>query len=373
MNITILFSLMATTFLLTACDNRQKLTSDSVPFGVGGIQLGASRDGLKSPNELTGCAPETSDKAKCYVSDTNIRYDIFGADAHFITVKFYAPYKNIEEINVSFKGKTIRKSEIEQKWGLKGKCLDRYEIDESQKFDKETSGYFIRALNEFNLLPSSGGDFVCLADNNTFLKYNQYTGKNEGSIDMYYLKDVFATNYRYLFKSKLAHQQANDEVAKAFAKPVVQTPVNRCGKKYDPDGQEHGASMDKLAVDAKYENGADRYFSDFVNVLCTGTLEDAKIFVSSAQIPKDSAQYTAQYLGVSVQFEEPSEQSKQIVKTRYALTSLGICQACAGNAAMHAVMKPSSECGILVKSALSGNQSAIDKIDELPTFCEWKF
>ena len=224
MNITILFSLMATTFLLTACDNRQKLTSDSVPFGVGGIQLGASRDGLKSPNELTGCAPETSDKAKCYVSDTNIRYDIFGADAHFITVKFYAPYKNIEEINVSFKGKTIRKSEIEQKWGLKGKCLDRYEIDESQKFDKETSGYFIRALNEFNLLPSSGGDFVCLADNNTFLKYNQYTGKNEGSIDMYYLKDVFATNYRYLFKSKLAHQQANDEVAKAFAKPTEPLP-----------------------------------------------------------------------------------------------------------------------------------------------------
>ena len=46
MNIPILFSLMATTFLLTACDNRQKLTSDSVPFSVGGIQLGASRDGF---------------------------------------------------------------------------------------------------------------------------------------------------------------------------------------------------------------------------------------------------------------------------------------------------------------------------------------
>ncbi len=373
MKFSILFPLMVTTLLLTGCDNRQKFTSDSAPFSVGGIQLGAPRDGLKTPNELTGCAPDTADKAKCYVNDTNIRYDIFGADAHFITVKFYAPYKNIDEINVSFKGKTITKSEVEQKWGLKGKCLNRYEIDESQKFDKETSGYFVRALNEFNLLPSSGGDFVCLADNNTFLKYSQYTGKAEGSIDMYYLKDVFVTNYRYLFKSKMAHQQSNEEVANAFSKPVAQVPINRCGKKYDPDGQAHGASMDKLAVDAKYENGADRYFSAFVSELCTGDGNGARDYVSNSQIPVDTAQYVAQHFGIKLQFEKPSAQSTEIEKTRQRLTGLGICQACAGHAAMHAVIKPNSECGNLVKNALNGNQEAIRRIDEFPAFCEWKF
>ncbi|MDP3338425.1 MAG: hypothetical protein Q8S51_16760, partial [Rhodoferax sp.] len=320
MNSTMLVSMMAASLLMIGCDNRQKLASDSAPFSVGGIQLGAPKDSLKNPNELIGCAPETADKAKCYVSDTKIRYEIFGADAHFITVKLYAPYNNIEEINISFKGKKITKNEVEQKWDLKGKCLDRYEIDESQKFDKETSGYFIRALNEFNLLPSSGGDFVCLADNNKFFKYSQYTGKSEGGIDIYYLKDVFATNYRYLFKSQIAHQTANEEVAKAFAKPVVQTPSNRCGKKYDPDSQEHGASMDKLAAIAKYENGADRYFSAFVSELCAGTGDGAKDYVNNAQIPIETARHVAQHFGLNIQFDEPSTQSKNIEKIRQDLT-----------------------------------------------------
>lgn len=373
MRLTMLTSIIALTLLISGCDSRQKLSSDSIPFSVGGIQLGSAKDSLKIPNELIGCASETTDKAKCYVSDTNIKYNFFGADAHFITVKLYAPYKNIEEINISIKGKVVTKGEIEQKWNLKGKCLERYEIDKSQKFDTETSGYFFRALDEFNLLPSSGGDFICLADNNTFLKYKQYTEKSEGSIDIYYLKDVFATNYRYLFKSKLALEKSNDEVAKAFVKPIIQTPSNRCGKKYTPDSQAHGESMAKLATDASYDNGADRYFSAFVSELCTGTIQDAKQYVSSAQIPIKSAQFASQYFGIKVEFEEPSGQSKQIENTRQELTNLGICQACAGNAAMYGVMKPNSECGNLVRNALSGDKNAIRKIEEFPAFCEWKF
>lgn len=373
MKLAMLTSIIALILLISGCDNRQKLSSESLPFSVGGIQLGAPKNSLKIPNDLIGCAPETTDKAKCYVSDTNIKYDFFGADAHFITVKLYAPYKNIDEINISIKGNSITKSEIEQKWNLNGKCLDRYEIDKSQKFDTETSGYFLRALDEFNLLPLSGGDFICLADNNTFLKYNQYTKKSEGSIDIYYLKDVFATNYRYLFKSKLALEKSNDEVAKIFAKPAIQTPNNRCGEKYAPDSQAHGESMEKLATDASYENGADRYFSAFVSELCTGTVEDAKQYVSNAKIPIKSAKFAAQYFGIKVEFEEPSAQSKQIENTRQELTSLGICQACAGNAAMYSVMKPNSECGSLVKNALNGDKNAIRRIDEFPAFCEWKF
>ncbi|XVJ70393.1 MAG: hypothetical protein HEQ39_12690 [Rhizobacter sp.] len=158
------------------------------------------------------------------MSDSEVKYEIFGADAHFISVKLYAPYKNIEEINISFRGKAITKSEVEKKWGLQGKCLDRYEIDESQKFDKQTSQTFIEGLKEFNLLPSSGGGFVCLTNNNTFLKYTQYSDKTAGSIDMYYLKDVFVTAYGYLFQSKIARQKTNEDVAKAFAKPVVEVP-----------------------------------------------------------------------------------------------------------------------------------------------------
>lgn len=373
MKLTIFSSMIVLTLLISGCDNRQILSSDSLPFSVGGIQLGAPKDSVKSPNELKGCAAETTDKAKCYVSGTNIKYDFFGAEAHLITVKLYAPYKKIEEINIFIKGKAISKRQIEQKWNLSGKCLDRDEIEKSQKFDTETSGYFLRALNELNLLPSRGGDFICLADNNTFLKYNQYADRLEGSIDIYYLKDVFATNYRYLFNSKSALEKSNEEVEKAFAKTVIETPINRCGNKYSPDSQSHEKFMEKLAADASYENGADKYFSAFVSELCSGSVEDAKRYVTGAHIPVKSAKFVSKFFGVNIEFEEASAESKQIEGIRIRLTSLGICQACAGNAAMYGVMKPNSECGKLVKNALSGDIDAIRTIDEFPVFCEWKF
>lgn len=375
MKLTISTSIIAFALIISGCDNRQKLSSDSISFSVGGIQLGAPKDSLKKPNELIGCTSETTEKAKCYVSDTNIKYTFLGAEAHFITVKLYAPYKNIEEINISIKGKIITKNEVEQKWNLKGKCLDRYEIDESQKFDTDSSGYFFRTLSEFSLLPSKENDFICLADSNSFLKYTQYTdtGKSEGHIDIYYLKDVFATNYRYLFKSKSALEKSNDEIAKAFSKPIINTPNNRCGKKYDSDSQTHGDSLEKLAVAANYKNGADKYFSAFISEICAGTLEDAKQYVSGAQIPIKSAQFIAQYFDIKVEFEEPSAQSKEIEETRVKLVNLGICQACAGNAAMYAVLKPNSECGNLVNNALSGDGNAVRKIEEFPAICEWNF
>lgn len=119
MKLTFFNSIILLALFISGCDSRQKLSRDSLPFSVGGIQLGAPKDSLKSPNELKGCAAETTDKAKCYVSDTNVRYEFFGADAHFITVKLYAPYKNIEEINISIKGKAITKrdrTKMESQW-----------------------------------------------------------------------------------------------------------------------------------------------------------------------------------------------------------------------------------------------------------------
>ncbi|QBM26096.1 hypothetical protein [Hydrogenophaga pseudoflava] len=367
------FLMVMMAFFVSACDSRLKLFSDNLSFSVGGIQLGVSKESLKSPVELIGCTAETTDKAKCYVGDANVRYDFFGANAHFIEVKLHAPYKSIEEIYIAIKGRAITKGEIEEKWNLKGRCLDRHEIDASQKFDTETSGYFLRALDEFNLLPSGGGDFICLSDKNEFFKYSQYTGKTEGSIDIYYLKDVFATNYRYVFQSKRALEKSNEEVAKVFAKPVIQIPKNECGEKYAPNSQAHGQSMEKLAIDAGYENGVDRYFLAFVSELCTGAAEDAMQYVSNAQIPIKSAQFVARYFGIQIEFEEPSAQSRLIEKTRQDLANLGACQACAGNAAMYGVMRPNSECGSLVKSALNGDMDAVRKIDKFPAICEWKF
>lgn len=155
--------------------------------------------------------------------------------------------------------------------------------------------------------------------------------------------------------------------------PAIKTPGNRCGKKYDPDTEMHGELMEKLATDAGYENGADKYFSAFVSELCKGTLNTAKQYVSNAEIPVKSAQFVTKYFGINIEFEMPSLQSKQIQDVRQELTNLGICQACAGNAAMYGVIEPNSECGSLVKNALNDDKDAIRKLEEFPAFCKWKF
>lgn len=90
-------------------------------------------------------------------------------------------------------------------------------------------------------------------------------------------------------------------------------------------------------------------------------------------MPIRTAQFTAKHFNISIQFAEPSAKLLKIEETRYSLVGLGICQACAGNAAMYAVEKPESECGKLVAQALSGNKNAIKAIDEFPSFCEWKY
>ncbi len=210
-------AIIASTLLFSACDSRQISNSDRLPFSVGGVQLGAPKDSLKSPIELIGCAPETSEKAKCYVKDNDVKFDLFGAEAPFIAVKLYAPFTNIDEISAAIKGKSITRREIEEKWNLPGKCLDASEIEKIQKFDNETTGYFIKSLDEFKLIPWGIGSFICLTDSNEFVKYTKYTGRPEGSLDIYYLKDVFATNYRYLFNARAALAKSTTDVEKAFS------------------------------------------------------------------------------------------------------------------------------------------------------------
>ncbi len=172
--------------------------------------------------------------------------------------------------------------------------------------------------------------------------------------------------------SPIKETQSNIEQAIKQVDTAMQDPSNRCGKKYASNSDMHEEFMEKLAADSSYENGADRYFSAFVSDLCVGILDDAKQYVSNAQIPIKSAQFIAQYFEIKVEFEEPSAQSKQIESIRQELTSLGICQACAGNAAMYGVIKPNSECGNLVKNALNGDEDAMRKLEEFPAFCEWK-
>jgi hypothetical protein len=54
------------------------------------------------------------------------------------------------------------------------------------------------------------------------------------------------------------------------------------------------------------------------------------------------------------------------------LLTMGLCNACAGNAAQYYLQKPSSECGLLVKSALEGDPASKEKLLESPYYCQWR-
>lgn len=51
------------------------------------------------------------------------------------------------------------------------------------------------------------------------------------------------------------------------------------------------------------------------------------------------------------------------------LLTLGLCSACASNAAMTYLKKPKSKCGRLVKAALEGNRKALEAIKDGPDYC----
>jgi hypothetical protein len=51
------------------------------------------------------------------------------------------------------------------------------------------------------------------------------------------------------------------------------------------------------------------------------------------------------------------------------LLDIGMCNACADNAAAFYVKMPASRCAALVRQALEGNPTAVDKLKDMPDYC----
>lgn len=232
---------VAAILLLAGCDNRPVLKSDGEPFGVGGITLGMLKSELEKKHELLSCNPDAAETAKCFVDDRKVKYDFFGVPVGFIAVKLPSPYTTIYSMHFAIKGGKVRKSDVERAWHIQGKCLGKVDIEDALKFDKETSGYFARSLDEFHLLPSGYEDFICLMPDHSFIKYDQYTDKNEAGVDIYYLKDVFVTNYGYVFKSREKYAAAKIEINQKTTESV--------GVESNPTTKLNGGVIDALNGD----------------------------------------------------------------------------------------------------------------------------
>lgn len=235
--------------LLAGCDNRPVLKSDGAPFSVGGINLGMLKIELEKKHELHSCDPDTTEKAKCFVDRRKVKYDFFGVPVEFIEIKLPLPYTSVSEINFAIKGGKVQKSDVEKAWRIQGRCLETAEIQEAVKFDKDTNDYFARSLDEFHLLPSEYGDFICLMPDHSFIKYNQYSDKNEAGVDIYYLKDVFVTNYGYVFRSVEKYAAASNEVNKKINESVgVESNIVKFNDKVVSELNENSSSTGADAV-----------------------------------------------------------------------------------------------------------------------------
>jgi len=55
-----------------------------------------------------------------------------------------------------------------------------------------------------------------------------------------------------------------------------------------------------------------------------------------------------------------------------ALSNMGLCSACAGNATQYYIQEPDSECGVLVKRALQGDVDSRAHLTAVfPAYCQW--
>ena len=55
------------------------------------------------------------------------------------------------------------------------------------------------------------------------------------------------------------------------------------------------------------------------------------------------------------------------------LSELGLCSSCSDNVAQYLLRKPASKCAQLARSALNGNNAAINKLNQFPDYCTWNY
>jgi len=55
------------------------------------------------------------------------------------------------------------------------------------------------------------------------------------------------------------------------------------------------------------------------------------------------------------------------------LSELGLCSSCSDNIAQYLIRKPTSKCAQLARSALNGNNAAINKLNQFPDYCTWNY
>jgi hypothetical protein len=138
---------------------------------------------------------------------------------------------------------------------------------------------------------------------------------------------------------------------------------------------EYLQNMDELARQAKLPDAAwDRNHETVVSYLCSGQLDDVDQLVESRVLPAGEAERIGAALGKVYRSKLGGEITKDYATVKAEFIQMGLCNACADNAAQYYLKKPGSDCARLAKRALEGDSRAIDELaTAFPDFCQWEY
>jgi hypothetical protein len=165
-------------------------------------------------------------------------------------------------------------------------------------------------------------------------------------------------------------------VAALYAVPLSAQTVCTATVLHDVRAQEDstailrvGQKFDSIAQFWKYANGR-TYFCQKGGYCYDGdTVENGKVVpsmkldnctIDSSSADRDEDGNTLYYLNVNRAKADPSSLRKYDIESR--LVELGLCSACADNAATVYIEEPTSVCAITTRSALEGSVEARDQL-----------
>ena len=139
-------------------------------------------------------------------------------------------------------------------------------------------------------------------------------------------------------------------------------------------------NMDALAKKAHLPEGYyTRYHEDLVKALCEGDFKEVNSLIDDGDV---SAGEAARIKEALMEASEPrtetsaparSDAGRSYGYSKQKFIGMGLCTACADNAAQWYVQRPTARCGMLAKHALEGDPDAVKELQTFPSYCTWEY
>lgn len=134
-------------------------------------------------------------------------------------------------------------------------------------------------------------------------------------------------------------------------------------------------NMEKLAISAHLQgNFYNRYQEDYVGAVCKGDAATAQQLIDVGSVSVEEGKAINQLLGIPQgPSSERSDAGRNYADARQKMSQLGLSEASSDNVAMYFAHKPTSECALVAKKALGGDQPSISTLRDNPSYCVWDY